>query len=176
MQRYNTHISLVARRCFATIVSIFIIITSTAAHAIHDDISNGEWGRPTLIGAGTVTGFYLISRADDSSTIFGGLYSLGSLYTFREWANADSDIVGLILPFSLLTLAMVNFAVFHDEQTFHRDEVFLYNIAAVGALTAYFMWDHAMAHGGFANRKSKNWDIAPLITNNEYGVLTTIFY
>jgi hypothetical protein len=146
------------------------LFISLQAQAIHTDIENRNYTQPALIGLGAISGAFLISEMENGPTIFATLYSMGTLYLMREWYRDEQELTDLVVPFGLLTMAVLNAALFTDE-----DDVFIYNIAGAGLLTAYAMWEHAQMTPGQRRRKnqSNQVEIWPLIRPHTTGFLIT---
>lgn len=154
-------------------LSVFFI--SQHVLAIHTDFENHNYTRPALVGLGAISGIFLVSEMENGPTTFAALYSMGTLYLMREWYRDEQELTELVVPFGLLTMAVLNAALFADENDYTSHDVFIYNIAGSGLLTAYAMWEHAQMTPGERRRKnqSNHVEILPWIRPHTTGFLIT---
>lgn len=116
---------------------------SPALLASHDSFEKSEFTRPILLGTAALAGTYFISVMDEGPAVFAGLYSMGALYLLHEWKkNKKYETSDLIVPFGLLSLALVNITLLRDHDRYSQHDIFIYNTTGIGLLTAYTIWVH----------------------------------
>ena len=151
---------------------IFCFFFGAPAFAMHSDFEKGEYLRPSLITLGVVTTTYVVSEMESGPALFAGLYAAGSLYLMNETYRSGDELDELILPFGLITLSVANAALFSDEDDFSNHDVFIYNLAGLGLLSAYAIWEHAQLTPG-ERRKRDGVSITPWLKNNGSGITLT---
>lgn len=145
------------------------LFTSSKSYAFHQDFENREYTRPALITAGVVSATYLISENDEGTALFTGIYSIGAIYLMNEWYQNEKEFTDLIVPFSLLTLAVVNISLLRDDDDYSENDVFIYNLAGLGLIASYAIWEHAHK----AAPHSTYTRVSPFQKNEYTGLLLT---
>lgn len=141
-----------------------MILLPVASHAQEESPAQFLW-----LGAGVVATTYLISETHDGPAIFAGVYSLGTLYLMNEWYENKNDYTDLIVPFSLLTLGVINIALFRNDDEYSKNDVFIYNITGLSLIAAYAWWEHKQN----TTPNSSLTKLLPVLTNDYSGLLLT---
>lgn len=117
-----------------------------------------------LFSAAEVATIALVSQTENGPLVFGGIYAAGALFLMREVivGPKDSDMV---LPFGMLAMSVLNFALLNNNSRFSYGNIFTYNLVGAGLLTTYAWWDD-----GHRNGRHRSYAFTPMIGAGVTGV------
>jgi len=123
-----------------------------------------------LFSAAEVATIALVSQTENGPLIFGGIYAVGSLFLMREIFVEPKDS-NYVLPFGMLAMSVLNFALLNNNSQFSYGSVFSYNLVGAGLLTAYAWWNDWHRNG-----RHRSYALTPMLGAGVTGVACNFNY